>query len=350
MPKVSVVVPVYNTEHYLASCLDAVLGQTLEDIEVICVNDGSVDRSIDILREYALKDPRVIVVDQPNRGCAGARNTGCTHAKGDYLYFLDSDDYLDRDALSELYERASTHELDVLYFAAVPFFEDDSMEAEYSDFSSYYQRCGEYNGVMPGTQLLAEMYANNDYKPSACLQMIRAEYFRSAGLSFYEGILHEDNLFSFLCILQAQRVEYTPKPYYHRRVREGSIMTLERGAENLRGFLVCHLEMHRFVVAAQLDSKAAAAAAGLCAEVFQQALRISARLTKDEARDASLVDSSPEAHLASALLSRQRREMRKITRLESALESCEARLERLKASRSYRLAQRLRAISRFGRR
>lgn len=349
MPKVSVIVPVYNTEQYLSSCLDAVLGQSLEDIEVICVNDGSADRSIDILNEYASRDRRITVVDQSNRGCAGARNAGIALATGEYLYFLDSDDFIDASTLAELYERASRHELDVLYFAAATFFEDAAMEAEYADFSSYYQRSGEYDGVMPGTRLLADMYENNDYKPSACLQMIRSEYFRSAGLGFYEGILHEDNLFSFLCILQAERVEYTSKPYYHRRVREGSIMTVERGAENLRGFLICHLEMHRFVVQAQLDARASAAAAGLCAEVFQQALRINSLLPKDEARGASLIDQSPEAHLAAALLARQRRDLRKIARLESALAACETRLERLKASRSYRLAHRLRALVRFGR-
>ena len=227
--------------------------------------------------------------------------------------------------------------------------EDAALEAEYSDFSSYYQRNGKYDGVMPGTRLLVDMYENNDYKPSACLQMVRSEYYRSAELGFYEGILHEDNLFSFLCMLQAERVEYVSKLYYHRRLRKGSIMTVERGAENLRGFLVCYLEMHRFVAQAPLDTHAAAAAAGLCADVFQQALRVKSLLPNDEARGASLVDQSPEAYLAAALLERQHRDLRKIARLESALAACETRLERIKASRSYRLVRRLRALVRFGR-
>ena len=93
--KVSVILPVYNGETYLSECLDAILGQTLKEIEVICVNDGSTDRSPEILREYAARDSRIRVIDQENTGAGAARNNGMAQARGEYLSFLDADDFFE---------------------------------------------------------------------------------------------------------------------------------------------------------------------------------------------------------------------------------------------------------------
>ena len=92
--EVSVIIPIYNTEQYLAECLDSVVNQTLSDIEIICVDDGSPDRSIDILMEYAAKDDRIQIIRQENKGLPAARNAGLRVASGDYVYFVDSDDML----------------------------------------------------------------------------------------------------------------------------------------------------------------------------------------------------------------------------------------------------------------
>ena len=95
-PAVSIVLPVYNMEKYLRECLDSIINQTMTDIEVICVNDASTDSSLDILREYAAKDSRVIIIDsETNNGLGGARNLGLPHATGKYLIYLDSDDIFD---------------------------------------------------------------------------------------------------------------------------------------------------------------------------------------------------------------------------------------------------------------
>lgn len=105
MPKVSVIIPVYNVEKYLCQCLDSLINQTLKDIEIICVDDGSTDNSIEILKEYDAKDSRFIVVTQGNKGAGAARNAGLEFAKGEYLYFMDGDDYLKLDALEKVYQR-----------------------------------------------------------------------------------------------------------------------------------------------------------------------------------------------------------------------------------------------------
>ncbi len=106
MPKVSIIVPVYNVEKFLARCLDSIVGQSLRDIEIICVDDGSPDNSIDILNRYAQFDPRVKVIRQQNKKQGGARNTGLDAATGDYIGFVDSDDWIDSDFYERLYEAA----------------------------------------------------------------------------------------------------------------------------------------------------------------------------------------------------------------------------------------------------
>ncbi len=102
MPKVSVVIPVYNTEKFLARCLNSVLSQSVSDIEVICINDGSTDNSLKILEEYAAKDKRIKVINQENKGQAVARNCGLKSIQGDYVFFIDSDDFIHQQTLEIL--------------------------------------------------------------------------------------------------------------------------------------------------------------------------------------------------------------------------------------------------------
>jgi len=108
--KISIIVPIYNMERYLKECLESIMLQTLKDIEIICVNDGSYDRSQEILNEYAWKDKRIKIINQTNAGVSSARNVGIRNATGEYLYFLDPDDYFpDEETLSDMYDAAIKH-------------------------------------------------------------------------------------------------------------------------------------------------------------------------------------------------------------------------------------------------
>ena len=116
MPKVSVVIPVYNVEKYLGECLDSVLRQTLNEIEIICVDDGSTDGSAAILQKYAAADPRIRLISQANAGLSAARNAGMDAATGKYIYFLDSDDYISADAMEKCFSICERDDLDQLVF------------------------------------------------------------------------------------------------------------------------------------------------------------------------------------------------------------------------------------------
>ena len=114
MPKVSIVIPVYNVEKYLRQCLDSVVNQTLQDIEIICVNDGSKDSSLQIMHEYQAKDPRIKIIDKENSGYGASMNRGFDAATGEYLGIVESDDYAEPDMFEKLYAVAKADDLDVV--------------------------------------------------------------------------------------------------------------------------------------------------------------------------------------------------------------------------------------------
>ena len=118
MPKISVIIPVYNTEKYIKECLDSVICQTLSDIEIICIDDGSIDNSLQILSEYEKKDERIRVLKQKNRGAGSARNLGLKFAKGEYIAFLDSDDFFNFNFLEKMYNKAQKHDSDIVICSA----------------------------------------------------------------------------------------------------------------------------------------------------------------------------------------------------------------------------------------
>ena len=115
-PELSVIVPVYNCEKYLPACLDSLINQTYNDTEIICVNDGSKDNSLTILKDYENKDKRIKVIDKPNGGVSSARNTGILASRGNYVTFIDSDDYLDLDLYEKCMQKIKSENADVLAF------------------------------------------------------------------------------------------------------------------------------------------------------------------------------------------------------------------------------------------
>ena len=116
MPKVSIILPIYNVEKYLRQCLDSCINQTLKDIEIICVNDGSTDNCLEIINEYARKDNRIKVINQNNQGLSMARNNGVDIATGEYILFLDSDDWLELNCCKVAYNQAKENDNDFVYF------------------------------------------------------------------------------------------------------------------------------------------------------------------------------------------------------------------------------------------
>jgi len=210
----SIIIPVYNVEQYLQTCLDFVVAQTYTDFEVICINDGSTDNSLVLLDNYVMYDSRINVINQQNKGLSAARNAGIRAAKGDYIFFLDSDDWIEPNTLKILAEKQSGE--DLICFNGRRYFEDGITEEPDSGIEDNQLTGWEYYNKYA---LLPRKF----HFVCTVLRLYRREYLLKNRLFFEEGIYHEDNLFTPLACYHAQTVKVIPDYLYVYRIREGSI-------------------------------------------------------------------------------------------------------------------------------
>ena len=217
--KVSLIVPVYNVENYLAKCLDSCVAQTLLDIEIICVNDGSTDTSPDILRRFSVADPRIQVIDQPNKGLAAARNTGLHAAHGDWIMFLDSDDYLSTNACERVWMESQYEPTDIVIYGS-------SIFPEYPQASNWY-RSVLYTSTQRFYQfqpyILFDMPGG---KPFVWRQAYSSKLLKLLSVEFHEESRYgEDLLFQFEVLPFASNFSViADRLYNYRWYREGSLM------------------------------------------------------------------------------------------------------------------------------
>lgn len=217
MVKVSIVVPVYNTGKYLKECLDSLVNQTFEDTEIICINDGSTDNSLEVLEEYKDKYFNISIYSQKNSGLSITRNNGIKYSNGDYIYFMDSDDILELNAIEELYNIASENDLDFLIFKLINF--SDETKERYP--IKYYE--------MPFLKKWAdEVFNLEDIGAKALHIAVSApgKFFKRdfiKDMKFPEHLIYEDNVFFAEAMLRANRVSFYDKHLYNRRIRENSI-------------------------------------------------------------------------------------------------------------------------------
>lgn len=215
-PKISIVMPVYNVEPWIRECMDSVINQTLRDIEVICVDDGSIDNSGLILDEYAASDNRVIVIHQKNQGVQTARNNGIERASGEYITFIDPDDYLNVNAYELSYNLAKKDDIDILEFDHRSFWDgkdDHWQETNFSDdrvlnLKEYWERC----------------FGNYVWD-----KLFKAELIKRDNVKFVPGIRPaDDTCFSYMVVGRANRFKRIPARLYNYRLREGALSRMSQ--------------------------------------------------------------------------------------------------------------------------
>lgn len=215
MPKVSVIVPIYNVEKYLEKCINSLLSQTLEDIQIILVNDGSKDNSGNIAKEYEKNNKnRIIYVEKENGGLSDARNYGLKYATGDFIAFLDSDDYIEKNAYEEMYNKAIEENAD-------------------------YVEC-DFIWEFPNKIRVDKQYPYKNKKEMlsfvrvvAWNKLIKRQLITDNNLEFPKGLRYEDVEFTYKLIPFINKFAYVDKPFIHYVQREGSIANVqnERTAE-----------------------------------------------------------------------------------------------------------------------
>lgn len=236
IPKVSIIIPVYNVEKYLNKCLDSALNQTIDNFEVIAIDDGSIDNSLNILYQYKERYNNLIVISQANKGVSKARNVGILRASGKYIYFLDSDDYIDLDTLEICFSECENNNLDILYFDAEVKIDSES-NIKKDKFKFNYSR-GENldSNIYKGIDFYKILINKGCFKASPCLQFLRKKYIMKNNIFFYEGIIHEDELFTTNALIKANKVKYINKNMFYRVVRSNSIMTVNKSIKNVEGY------------------------------------------------------------------------------------------------------------------
>ena len=256
-PQVSVIIPVYGVEQWLPACLDSVLAQTLESIEVICVNDCSPDGCAEILADYEAREPRVRVIAlEQNSGQGVARNVGFEASRGRYAYFLDSDDMVAPQALEELVARADADGLDGVFFDSQGVFDTPELAKRYQSYPAAH--AGTYpTGVMGGMELFEAFMAQRDWTCYVQRQLWRSDFLREQGIAFPTWASHEDEAFAFEALVTAKRVAFVPKPYFLRRYRAGSVMTTKPTLKNFASYFQGFCHMGRFMLERGIESEAA---------------------------------------------------------------------------------------------
>lgn len=210
MPKISVIIPVYNVEKYLERCINSVINQELEDIEIICINDGSLDKSGDICNEYSNKDNRIRVIHKNNEGVSIAKNLGVSLARGEYICFIDSDDYIDKDMLSEMYKLARNNSCQVIIsgYKLVP-------------SGEIIRPLYKLNKSMDPIEMISNnslVHSHNDLCFSwRCL--FNLNVIKSNNILFDNNIkIGEDFIFNLKVLSKCNKVYVTEKPFYNYNV------------------------------------------------------------------------------------------------------------------------------------
>ncbi len=217
MVKISVIIPVYNVGEFLNEAISSLLNQTFTDFELICVNDGSKDNSLEILEKFSEIDPRVIVIDKENGGCGSARNRALDEAKGEYIYFFDPDDYILPNAFEELYKNITDNNSDLVLFKIAMFIDGEPID--YSNplfnFDEIFTDVDFNNFVFTYKDVKSHVL-NSGFAPWSKL-------YRKSFLDEYDdfrfdlGVAFDDVPFHVKSMVRAKKISFAPDYYYHYR-------------------------------------------------------------------------------------------------------------------------------------
>ena len=249
MSKISVIIPVYNVEKYIDECLISVCAQTFEDTEILLINDGSTDGSLAHCNDWEEKDRRIKTIDQINQGVSVARNRGIEEAQGEWIAFIDSDDWIDPDYLQVLYDTAASNSADIALCGFCYDYPGKTVQS--SHFSNDMVFCGKDIQQLQ-IQILAKkmsLYKGNsgDRIGGPWCKLFRSEFLRQNSLRFVPGLKRsQDVVFNLYAFEKAATIAYRNLPLYHYRINEKSVCRTisDRILSDVKDYLA---EMHKFI-------------------------------------------------------------------------------------------------------
>lgn len=240
MCKISIIIPVYNTEKYLSQCLDSVLNQTFKNIEIICVDDGSTDNSYKILEEYAGKDSRIKVIHQDNKGSSAARNAGLEIASGKYIGYVDSDDWIDFHMYKRLYSIAEKHRVDIVSSGLLI---EGAYTSEHYDTISPGYYCDEQMEYVRANVIYCLEQKETGLRGSLCCKLFLKDFLKKIQLKVPEVLsFAEDKMCIITCVLEAKSIFSLKEAYYHYRMNNSSMVH----TANIE-YLACVNEVYKYL-------------------------------------------------------------------------------------------------------
>ncbi len=243
MIKVSVILPIYNVAPFLDDTFQSIINQSLKDIEIIAVNDGSTDNCEEIINKYKQQDPRIHSFSQENQGLSVTRNVALKYATGEYIYMMDSDDILSSpNALHICYENAKKNNADFIFFDGERFLDKDKQTISHIQRTHLLEENIKYNG----SSLLNIMLDNRIHNSVVWLLFIDHDYLNQLGLKFYPGIIHEDELFTTILTLNSDSIYCVKQSLIKHRIRSTSIMGQRFTKRNMDCYLTVIDELFKF--------------------------------------------------------------------------------------------------------
>ena len=230
--KVSIIIPIYNAEKYLRECLDSILYQDSEDFEIVCVNDGSKDKSLTILYEYKTKFNNMIILNLIHQGLS-SRNKGLLVATGEYIYYVDADDIVKPDFIMKAYNICNDKHLDVLLFSFENFCNDEIMQNKYSHRINTTKRTLKFKDALDGKQAILKLMKEHEYYNMVWIQMVNKDFILREKLLFKEGIIFEDVVYTYRLLLSAKKVLCINEVGYSKRIHSESICGRTENLENV---------------------------------------------------------------------------------------------------------------------
>ena len=236
--KVSIIVPAYNVEGYIEDCLNSLIKQTLQEIEIIVINDGSTDKTGEIIAKFAKKDSRIIAITQENKGLSGARNTGLEIVKGEYIGFVDSDDWVDSNYFEKLYNSAKEEDADMAVASIL------KHKPQYNRYNVQFTKPSVATSIQEKVRICQDKTKRFFYVWN---KLCKTELIKNNNLFFPEGRIYEDVLFTMQTIYNANKIVSVIDTEYHYIERSTSILKSKGKSEKkLNDHKVAYIELQDF--------------------------------------------------------------------------------------------------------
>ena len=238
LPKISIIIPVYNKEKYLFDSLKSIINQTLKEIEIICINDDSTDNSLQILNSFKNEDDRIIIINQKKEGINSARNNGLKIAKGQYILFFNCEKILTSDALKKLYIHSEENNLEILYFNTNLINEKYKHKNQKFQNYNYYQTNISNEIINDGNKFFFNLIEENIYSISPNYQLINHYLIIKNNITFFKNIKYEDKIFSFKLISHVKRISKINETLYFKIFNDKSNNKMENLLDRLYDFII----------------------------------------------------------------------------------------------------------------